>query len=91
LAFTVAGYDARHEPQIHFLSSDKSFSPDLIRDYVSSGIPFVCEYWMSKLWDKLFDGERPNSIPKVKVETLKRLTVMFIRETAKFTNSLIIE
>ena len=86
LGFTLAGYDAHHKPQIHFLHSDTSFSPDLKQDYVVSGIPFVCEYWMLKLWKNLFGGERSAPIPKAKMKTLKRLAVMLIRETAKFNS-----
>jgi 20S proteasome alpha/beta subunit len=86
LGFTVVGYMGK-EPQIHYLQSSHSFSPDIKHDYYVAGVPSIGDYWMMKLWKHLFDDKSDSPKPKVNTEILKRLAVMIVSETSKLNNS----
>jgi len=86
LDFMLVGYNATDRAQIYRLDSDTSFTPDLKYDYWVSGWPMVAEYWMQKLWSHLF-GQSGNIRPKASIESLKKLAVMLILETHKYTEA----
>jgi 20S proteasome alpha/beta subunit len=86
LGFTIVGYYNGH-PQIHYLQSSHSYSPDIKHDYYIAGIPSIGDYWIMKSWKHLFDDSLGEVKPKLSVKTLKTLTVMLINETAKLNGS----
>ncbi len=87
LGYTIVGYKSQNDPQIHFLQSSHSFSPDIKRDYYIAGIPSIGDYWMMKMWRQLFGDKIDKPTPKIKVEILKKIAVMLISETSKLNNS----
>jgi hypothetical protein len=89
LNFSLAGYNSmgQNQPQIHSLRSATLFTPSLEPGHCILGIPVVGNYYISRLRDSLFAEENGITIPKQSINVLKKLAVLIIIETAKYSKN----
>ncbi len=79
--FTVAGYTNVKTTKIVNLHSSQFFFSSVRKDYCIGGITVLGEYYMQKLWDKLFAYKDGICEPLCDVRLLKKLAVLILLET----------
>ena len=83
IGFTIAGYNSDGDPELQYLSSYDSFTPNIMHNYYIAGIPGLGDYIMARLSPQLFGYENKKVKPLIGLDGIERLASIIISETKK--------